>query len=505
MNGSISWSGPLNSSTETFAEDVMWVAGRQGPGKVNNIRPRLYLLTEDQKHDIHKTALQLLETVGVRVDSPPTLAMLSRTVGTSLVDDRRVRFPSEIVEWAIKSAPRRIQIYDRLGRLDFSIGGPDDRIRFGVGVTALYYQEPETDEPVLFERRHMRDLVRLGNALAHYDVISTIGIVRDVPEPLTDLYGSLDHYANGTKPMVLLCSDEHRFEDVLAMLEFLHGDLSTNPFIIPYFNPVSPLVMNAGTLDKMKIAIERGLPVILSNYSMSGATTPITPAGTIAVLLAELLAGLVIGQMFKQGTPMLLGMLPVYFDMKTLMNFYDPQSILMNLACAELMEFYGIPHCGSSGSGTGWGMDLLAAETYWMNTLTFSLTKGGLAPFVGDTLGSKAVSPLTFVYCHELIEQASRFSAGFQFDEQNVGQAEIQKVGPGGSFVSAPTTLKNYRDGYYVNRVFPRWSMEKWMEAGRPAAQEKLREYTIDMMNHLPVPQDYDETISKGEEYIRQL
>ena len=247
----------------------MWVAGRQGPGKVNNIRPRLYLLTEDQKHDIHKTALQLLETVGVRVDSPPTLAMLSRTVGTSLVDDRRVRFPSEIVEWAIKSAPRRIQIYDRLGRLDFSIGGQDDRIRFGVGVTALYYQEPETDEPVLFERRHMRDLVRLGNALAHYDVISTIGIVRDVPEPLTDLYGSLDHYANGTKPMVLLCSDEHRFEDVLAMLEFLHGDLSTNPFIIPYFNPVSPLVMNAGTLDKMKIAIERGLPVILSNYSMS--------------------------------------------------------------------------------------------------------------------------------------------------------------------------------------------------------------------------------------------
>ena len=61
-------------------------------------------------------------------------------------------------------------------------------------------------------------------------------------------------------------------------------------------------------------------------------------------MLAELLAGLVIGQMFKQGTPMLLGMLPVYFDMKTLMNFYDPQSILMNLACAELMEFYGIPH-----------------------------------------------------------------------------------------------------------------------------------------------------------------
>ncbi len=70
--------------------------------------------------------------------------------------------------------------------------------------------------------------------------------------------------------------------------------------------------MNEGTVDKMKIAIERGLPVIISNYSMSGATTPITPAGTVAVLLAELLAGLVIGQLYKEGAPMLLGMLPVY-------------------------------------------------------------------------------------------------------------------------------------------------------------------------------------------------
>ncbi len=28
-------------------------------------------------------------------------------------------------------------------------------------------------------------------------------------------------------------------------------------------------------------------------------------------------------------------------------------------------------------------------------------------------------------------------------------------------FVSAPTMLKKYKTGYYVNRIFPRWSMEK--------------------------------------------
>src|SRR5215208_1003159 len=473
---------------------------------MNNVRPHLQMLTEEQINDIHQYTLKILATTGVRVDSPSALEMLRKRLGDSMIQDRTVRIPAELIEWAIKVAPRQIQMYDRRGNPQFTIGGEGDRTRFGIGVTALYYQEPDSDTPVLFQRKHMQDMVRVGNRLPHYDMVSTVGIVRDVPEHLTDLYGSLEHFANGIKPMVLLCSDEHKFDDVMRMFELLHGkDLGEKPFIIPYFNPVSPLVMNEGTVDKMKIAIERGLPVIISNYSMSGATTPITPAGTVVVLLAELLAGLTIGQLFKEGAPMLLGMLPVYFDMKTLMNFYDPQSILVNLACAEMMAHYGIPHCGTSGSCTGWSMDLLAAETYWMNTLMMTLTKGGIAPFVGDTLGSKAVSPLTFIYCHEIIDQALRFAGGFQLDDANVGLDEIHKVGPGKGYVSAPTTLKKYKNGYYVSPIFPRWSMEKWIAAGQPRVQKRLKEYGIEFLKDLPVPEDHEELIRKGEEFIEVI
>ncbi|HLO14766.1 MAG TPA: trimethylamine methyltransferase family protein [Anaerolineales bacterium] len=470
---------------------------------MNNVCPRLTMLTEEQKQDIHQYTLKLLATTGVRVDSPSALEMLKKTMGSSMVEERTVRIPAELIEWALKVAPRQIQIYDRRGNPQFKIGGEEDRTRFGIGVTALYYQEPETDTPVLFQRKHMQDMVRVGNKLPLYDMVSTIGIVRDVPDYLTDFIGSLEHFANGIKPMVLLCSDEHKFDDVLRMFETLHGgDLGEKPFVIPYFNPVSPLVMNEGTVDKMRIAIERGLPVIISNYSLSGATTPITPAGTVTVLLAELLAGLVIGQLYKEGAPMFLGMLPVYLDMKTLINFYDPQSILVSLACAEMMAHYGIPHCGTSGSGTGWGMDLLAAETYWMNTLMFSLTKGGIAPFVGDTLGSKAISPLTFIYCHEIIDQALRFASGFQLDNANVGLDEIHKVGPGKGFVSAPTTLKKYKNGYYVSPIFPRWSMEKWIEAGQPHVQTKLSQYAVEFLRDLPAPEDHEELMRKGQEFI---
>ena len=395
-------------------------------------------------------------------------------------------------------------MYDRRSNPAFCVGN-DDRLRFGIGVTALYYQEPVNENLELFTRQHMRELTRLGSALPLYDVISTPGIVRDVPERLSDLYGSLEHFANTTKPLVLLVSDEHNFAPVLDMFEHLLGGLGEQPFMLPYFNPVSPLVMDSGTLLKMQVAIERGLPFIFSNYSMAGASTPLTPAGTLTLLLAELLAGLTISQVLMPGTPVLLGMLPVYFDMKSMLNFYDPQSVLLNLVCAEMMEHYGLPHCGTSGSGTGWGMDLIAADTYWMNTLTFALKRGGLAPFVGDSLGSKAISPTTIVHVHEIIEQSLRFVDGFQLDDAQAALEEIAKVGPGGSFLASRSTLKNYKKGYYVSEVYPRWTMEKWQAEGQPSARQVLREKTQSLLADLPVPDDYGELVGRGSEFIENL
>jgi len=469
---------------------------------MNNTRPTLSLMDEDQIRQVHAFALQILSETGVRVDSPWAVDMLRRS-GQAQVEERTVRFPAETVEWAIRSAPSRIAIFDRQGNPLFTLG--NDRLRFGVGVTALYYQRPEDDGLEPFSRTHMQRMVRLVHHLPRYDAVSTLGILRDVPESAADLYASLDMLANTTKPLVLLVSEGANFDHVLDMFEHLCGRLAEKPFVIPYFNPVSPLVLNADTLDKMKATIQRGLPFILSSYSMAGATTPITPAGTLSLLLAELLAGLIISQMLKPGTPVLLGMLPVYFDMRTMVNFYDPQSMLLNLACAEMMAHYHLPHCGTSGSGTGWGPDLIAADTYWMNTLTSVLTKSALAPFVGDTLTSKAISPCTLVYIHEVIEQCLRFAEGFQLDEAQAVLDEIAKVGPGGSFLGVPSTRKNFRNGYYTSAVFPRFTMEKWQAEGQPSAQEVLRQKTIEWMQSAPAPEDSQALTQKGEAFIRRV
>jgi trimethylamine--corrinoid protein Co-methyltransferase len=370
-------------------------------------------------------------------------------------------------------------------------------------VTALYYQDPATDQVSRFARNHMQAMVRLGGALPSFDVVSTVGIIHDVPPEQSDLYATLEMAANTVKPLVLLVSDEAAFPAVLALLEHLHGDLAARPFILPYFNPITPLVMNSGTVDKMFVAVERGLPFIYSNYGMAGASMPITPASALALLNAELLAGLVLSQLIREGTPLLLGCLPTYFDMKGMGSFYEAKSYLLDLACAEMMAHYRLPHCGTSGSGPGWGPDLIAAGHQWMNHLLSCMGRVGLAPFIGDDLGSLAFSPAIALYANDIIQQARRFAEGFVLDDAAVALHEIERAGPGGNFLLAEQTLRLFRTASFRSTILPNMALDEWQAKGCPDAGTELRRHTRRLLAELKPPEDHDELLAQGEHWIQ--
>ncbi|RPH58093.1 MAG: hypothetical protein EHM81_10600 [Chloroflexi bacterium] len=465
------------------------------------VHPTLTVLTEEQIEQVHAFSLDILARVGLRVDSARALKIFARAGAGVRVEGERVFIQPEKVEWAIKSAPATVSLFNRRGELAFKAG---KGTHYGVGCTNLFYQDPQTDEVTPFGRQHMALGTRLAHNLPAYELVSTIGILRDVPEGRDDLYAALEMAANTTKPLVILNSDEKQFAPSLNLLEKLSGNLAEKPFVIPYFNPVTPLILNRETGDKMITAIERGLPVIYSNYSMAGTTTPITAAGTLALLNAELLAGLVFSQLVKVGAPIILGSLPAFFDMKTMTDFYDPQTILINAACAEMMAFYRLPHAGTSGSGLGWGADLPSAGMHWLNHLTTSLGKTGLVPFVGGSLGSKAFSPTSVVYANDIILQARRFAAGFPLSEDAVRLDEIEAAGPGGNFLSAKSTRQNFRSAYYTSSLFPRISLEKWEEQGRPQAIQLLKNETLRHLSESKPPEDHDMIVALGEEFIRK-
>lgn len=472
------------------------------------VKPELRLLTEDQISFVHDRSLSILEKVGVRVDSPRALEILLASEGVSVAagspdGGTRVVFDASVVRSALDTVPPVVSVYDRRGDPAFRVG--EDRTRFGVGTTNLFYQDPMTDELERFTREHMAVSTRLAHDLPNFDMVSTMGVVQDYPPETADLYASLELIANTTKPLILLVSSEALFEPALDLAESLHPGLAEKPFLIPYLNPVTPLVINEGTGDKLVTTVERGLPLVYNNYSMAGMSTPITAAGTLTLLNAELLAGLVLTQMVRPGAPVILGSLPAFFDMKTLQDFFDPHSMLLNLACAEMMAHYRIPHSGISGCGLGWGGDLAAAGQLWTNHLLSLMGKSGMAPAVGGILGSKAFSPTLAVYSNDVIGQAVRLSEGFPLSDQELDLDTLATQGPGGSFLTSELTLGSFKGAYYKSELMPRIGLEEWEKRGRPRFDALLREHTCEILDNQAPLDDRDDLIAKGEAFIRSI
>lgn len=468
----------------------------------DQVRPRLNVLTAAQREQVHGYALEILSRIGIKVDAETVRARF-KAGGCRVSDENRVRIPAEAVDRALASAPGAVSLYRRDGEPAFTLGGGPERFtRFGVGVTNLYYQDPMTDAVAPFRLDHVATSTRLGHALSEFDVVSTPGVARDFPEETADLHTCLAMAANTTLPLILLISETRLVTPSLDLLDALFGRDPEKPFAALYVNPITPLVLNTETADKMTAAIERGMPVIYSNYGMSGATAPITPGGTLALLTAELLAGLVFSQLLKPGAPIILGSLPAGFDMRTMTSLYTPHTMLLNAACAEMMAHYGLPHAGTSGSGPGWGADLPAAGAFWMNHLASILGQVDLAPFVGGNFDSMAFSPAAVVYANEVIRQSRLFGQGFSLDAEAVHLDEIEQLGPGGNFLMAPSTCRMFRSLPYASPFWPSLTLEQWEAKGGPKADAMFRAHVRDLLAELTPPPDHDDVLAKGRAWI---
>ena len=471
---------------------------------MTRVIPKLTLLNADDIQRVHEAAVTILEKTGIRVDDPGARRVFAAAVGAK-TDRDRFHIPGEVVDWAIAATPAQVELYRRDGNSGFSVDSLNtERTVFGIGVTNLYYQEPLTDRVIPFERKHMAYATRLGDAMEEFDIVSTPGVIQNVDPINGELLGVLEMLANSKKTLILLVSDPTTFAAALDLIDELIGLPADRPFIIPYVNPVTPLVLNSTTTVKLDLAVSRGLPVIFSNYGMAGATSPVTPSGTLALMTAELLAGLTYCQLLKEGSPVVLGSLPAYFDMGSMMSTYTSQSMLLNLACAEMMSHYNIPHCGTSGGSFGWGPDLIAGNLLWANHLTGGIGKVGLVPFVGSNFDSKAFSPATVVYAADIIRYIRAFGEGLALGAEDINLNEICEVGPGGNYLTSPETLKEFRTYQHTDRIWPTLSLESWEEKGCLKAGEELRKYTNNLVDELIPPEDNERLLFEGERILKR-
>ena len=178
-------------------------------------------LTEEGVQQIHASALEALEVIGLS-QSPPSGVALMTEAGAILGDDGRLRFPRALVEDMLAVAARNITLHARDPRHDLYLSG--SRVHYGTAGAAVHIVDPITLDYRESTAQDLYDAARLVDNLDNIHFYQRTMVCRDVADnremDLNTLYGCL---AGTTKHVGTSFSDPAHVSDCFDMLYTVAG------------------------------------------------------------------------------------------------------------------------------------------------------------------------------------------------------------------------------------------------------------------------------------------
>ena len=456
---------------------------------------------------IHDASLTILEKTGMTYESGlgETVDMLGKAGATVDRDTRRVRFSRDLVLQQIAKAPSQVILYARDGKNDLDL--TKDKVHLGTGGAAVKILDMETGLPRSSTLRDLYDLGRLVDRLDHIHFFLRPCIPTDIPEADYDVNMFYACLKSTGKHVMSGVNDEaglHRIIDMAAMLVGGKEQLQAKPFIsvITSF-AISPLKLCTQSTRIMQACNRLRIPVALSAAPMSGSTSPMTMAGTLAQLHAEQLAGITICQLTRPGAPLLYGGIPGMANMATM--GYSGGGVecgMMNAAIHQLAANIRVPNYNSAGLTDA---KLPDAQAGWEKAMTILLGAMGGSNYMHHSAGMLesmlTVAPEQFVIDDEIIGMACKVLKGIEVDADHLALDVIDTVGPAGNFMMSPHTMQYMRSEYFQgNGVTDRKSRHQWDQGGsrdsRERAKEIVRKILADEENAY-IPADIDHALRK--------
>jgi trimethylamine--corrinoid protein Co-methyltransferase len=448
------------------------------------------MFTDAQLDEVHQASLEILRRTGVRVHEAESLRLLQEA-GCVVTDGNLVRFPTAVIENAITDAPSRIVLCNRTGEPRIHL--EDHRSYFGTGSDLPNTIDLETGERRTSVLEDVRNAARLADTLPNLDFVMSMALPSDVPIETSDRRSFLAMTENTIKPMVITAWDEGGLADIIAMSEVIAGgpeELRLAPFILAYLEPTSPLQHTEVVLRKVLMMADKGLPFVYAPGPVDGATAPVTPAGALAMANAEVLSGVTIAQLRRRGTPVVWGSGSGPLDMRTMVATYcSPEFMLHCMAMSEMAHYYyQKPVWGFAGCSDSKLPDMQAGIESALWILSMALSGSNLIHDVGYIESGLTASYEVMVACDETISFVRRLMGGIDLTPETLALDVIHQVGPGGSYLTVPHTMQNYRQVWYP-RVLDRQNHSGWMKAGQPTANKTAREIAREAIaNHQCVP-----------------
>ena len=449
--------------------------------------PRFRKLSDDQVERLHYASLEILERTGLRLFETEALDLLKKK-GVQVEDGNRVRISPGLVEWALAAAPKRVVLCDRQGQRVMPL--ERNNVFFGIGSDCPNVIDLHSGERRPGRLQDIVEAITVCDALEHIDFLMSFCNASDLPQQTADRYQMRAMLMNSRKPILFVTTEFEGCVDAVQMAEAVAGgeeQLRRNPLCACYINVSHPLRHNQEALRKLLFMSEKGLPTTYTPVVLRGGTGPVTAAGAIAMSNAGELAGLVIAQLKREGTPVILtGGVNDMLDMRSTIDVYaDPTNRVM---LVELAHRYNLPIFGLTGCSDAKLPDEQAAAEAAFSILLESLAGAQLAHDVGYLDSGMTNSIEQIVICDELIAYTKHFMKGLEVSDETLALDLIHQIGPDGDFLSSDHTLLHYRDDWYP-KLFDRNNYDTWQRKGGKTLRQRAREKALKILEtHKPEP-----------------
>ena len=302
------------------------------------------ILNEEGLCLIEENADKILKEVGMEFRDDPEILELFRQAGAD-VDGERVRFEPGMCRQIIQaSAPGVYTQHARNPKNTVKIGGNNTVLSPVYGAPFVYDMDRGRRYATLND---FHDLVKLHQMLPSLHHSS--GIVCepvDVPVNKRHLDMLLGHILYSDRAFFGGLIGQQRAEDSVAMVKILFGEefVDQNCCLYAVSNTNAPLVLDKDMSGSLKVYARNNQAVACTPWTLAGAMSPCTEAGTLAQLLAEAQAVCALTQLIRPGTPCLMGSFATAISMQSgAPTFGNPEGGKMVLAAGQLARRLGVP------------------------------------------------------------------------------------------------------------------------------------------------------------------
>lgn len=429
--------------------------------------PPFEVLNEEALEIIEQNAETVLAEIGVNFVENPKALERWRDAGAD-VDGERVRIPRGLARELIKTAPSEYTQHARNPERSVVVGGRNM-------VCAPVYGPPFVRD-MDHGRRYatMADFekfVKLGymSRWLHHSG-GTVCEPTDIPVNKRHLDMLKAHMTLSDKPFMGSVTDPSRAQDSVDMCGILFGEdfVRDNTVMTSLININSPMTFDEVMMGALEVYARNNQACIISPFIVGGAMAPVSVAGTLTQVLAEVLAGIAYSQIIRPGAPVILGAFVTSIDMNSgAPTFGTPEASLITYGAGQLARRYGLPF-RSAGSFNGSKLPDAQAAYETANSLNLGLMSGVnfMLHSCGWLEGGLVSSFEKFVMDADQLGALQNLARGVDMTENGQAMDAIREVGPGGHYLGCAHTQANFKQSFWRSDLLDYKPYEQWAEEG---------------------------------------